>query len=85
MTILQARLKKLSSLSDKALLGTDGRFYVFGEGICECLYADGHMSRKVKKEEVVRIKYDADFLDNPVNTKSNRIDLTEKEIGRAHV
>lgn len=78
MTILQARLKKLSSLSDKALLGTDGKFYVFGEGICECLYADGHMSRKIKKEEVVRIKYDEYFLDDPVNTKANRIALIDK-------
>ena len=78
MTALDKKLKKLSSLSDKALLGSDGRFYVFGEGICECLYADGHISRKVKKEEVVRIKFDEFFLDNPVNTKANRIALIEK-------
>jgi hypothetical protein len=56
MTALEKRLKKLSRLSDRALLGSDGKFYVFGEGITECLYVEGHMSRKVPKEKVWRIR-----------------------------
>ena len=78
MTALGKRLKKLSPLSDKALLGTDGKFYVFGEGISGCLYADGHMSRRVPKEKVVRIRNEELGSVEPVNTKANIKELFEK-------
>jgi len=78
MTALGKRLKKLSPLSDKALLGSDGKFYVFGEGITGCLYAEGHMSRKVPKEKVINIIQDSYANNEPINTRSNMLKLRDK-------
>ena len=78
MTALGKRLKKLSPLSDKALLGSDGKFYVFGEGITGCLYAEGHMSRKVPKEKVIKIIQDSYANNEPINTRSNMLKLRDK-------
>ena len=92
-TAFEKRIRKLSPLSDKALLGTDGYFYVFGEDITGCLYADGQMSKKVSKEQVLRIRretppslddddyYDyteADLWKQNLNTKQNIKELFEK-------
>ena len=92
-TAFEKRVRKLSSFSDKALLGSDGYFYVFGDDICSCFYADGRMSKKVPKEKVLRIRREtppspddddyyeyteADLWKQNLNTKQNIKELFEK-------
>lgn len=73
-SLLERRLKKLSRISEFALLGTDGFFYVFGEPATEtgCLYADGSLAKKVPEERVVLTrKNSSDDTKWVVNTKDN--------------
>lgn len=81
-TALEQRLKKLSRISEYALLGTDGFFYVFGnpETVTGCLYADGHLSKKPKQENVVITRKEPDGEKWIVNTKDNIDYLARKAI-----
>lgn len=81
-TALEQRLKKLSRISEYALLGTDGFFYVFGnpETVTGCLYADGHLSKKPKQETVVITRKEPEGEKWIVNTKENVDYLTRKAI-----
>jgi len=83
VSFTEKRLKKLSRISEFALLGTDGFFYVFGEPetVTGCLYADGHLSKKPKKEEVVLTRVNPnDDTDWIVNTKNNIDHLYDKAV-----
>jgi len=54
-TELRKRLAPFSRLSDTALLGTNGYFYVFGEGVSSCLFIDGQITTKLKKDMLIQI------------------------------
>jgi hypothetical protein len=79
-SILQKRLKLVSRISDFALLGTDGLFYVFGdpEYATGCMYADGYLPHKVKKEQVVSTKKEPKDVKWIVNTSENIDYLLDK-------
>jgi hypothetical protein len=79
---LEQRLRKLSRISDLALLGTDGFFYVFGKpgtGV-GCLYADGNLTKSVKQEAVVLTRNQSPDDKRTVNTKENIDYLVSKAI-----
>lgn len=82
-SILQKRLSKVSRISEFALLGTDGLFYVFGEPKYStgCMYADGYLPHKVKQEQVVLTKKNPKDSDEwVVNTRENIDILMERAI-----
>lgn len=83
VTVLERKLRKLSRISEFALLGTDGFFYVFGEpdSPTGCLYADGTLSRTPKQEQVVLTRNNPNGgVDWIVNTKHNISLLYERAV-----
>jgi hypothetical protein len=70
-TLLQKRLAPFSKLSREALLGTNGYFFIFGDGAASCLYIDGQITTKPKKETILPINTSgADF-----NESSDKLKL----------
>jgi hypothetical protein len=53
--LLQKKLAPFSKLSREALLGTNGYFYIFGDGISSCLYVDGQITTKPKKDIIFEL------------------------------